>query len=56
MGKPPAKVKRGFGEVGQLPSGRFRARYTGPTAAGTVLRSPSSPKSTPRGGWSTRNG
>ncbi len=30
MGKPRAKVKRGFGEVGQLPSGRYRARYTGP--------------------------
>ena len=30
MGRPRAKVKRGFGEVGQLPSGRYRARYTGP--------------------------
>ncbi|MFZ2750249.1 MAG: hypothetical protein WAZ15_08090, partial [Propioniciclava sp.] len=30
MGKPRAKAKRGFGEVGQLPSGRYRARYTGP--------------------------
>lgn len=30
MGRPRAKVKRGFGEVGQRPSGRYRARYTGP--------------------------
>ncbi len=30
MGRPRAKAKRGFGEVGQLPSGRYRARYTGP--------------------------
>ena len=30
MGRPRARVKRGFGEVGQLPSGRYRARYTGP--------------------------
>ena len=30
MGRPRAKGKRGFGEVGQLPSGRYRARYTGP--------------------------
>ena len=30
MGRPRAKVKRGFGEVGQLPSGRYRAHYTGP--------------------------
>lgn len=30
MGRQRAKVKRGFGEVGQLPSGRYRARYTGP--------------------------
>lgn len=37
MGRPRAKVKRGFGEVGQLPSGRFRARYTGPDGPGGVL-------------------
>lgn len=28
-----AKAKRGFGEVDALPSGRFRARYTGPDGA-----------------------
>jgi hypothetical protein len=30
MGSRRAKVKRGFGEISLLPSGRFRARYTGP--------------------------
>ncbi len=30
MGSRRAKAKRGFGEVSALPSGRFRARYTGP--------------------------
>ncbi len=32
MGSRRAKVKRGFGEVSRLPSGRYRARYTGPDA------------------------
>jgi len=30
MGNRRATVKRGFGEISRLPSGRFRARYTGP--------------------------
>jgi integrase len=30
MGSRRAKAKRGFGEVSPLPSGRYRARYTGP--------------------------
>jgi len=30
MGSRRAKGKRGFGEISLLPSGRFRARYTGP--------------------------
>jgi integrase len=33
MGSRRAKAKRGFGEVDALPSGRFRARYTGPDGA-----------------------
>jgi len=32
MGSRRAKLKRGFGEISRLPSGRFRARYTGPDA------------------------
>ena len=32
MGSRRAKRKRGFGEVSRLPSGRYRARYTGPDA------------------------
>ena len=32
MGSRRAKGKRGFGEISLLPSGRFRARYTGPDA------------------------
>ena len=32
MGSRRAKAKRGFGEISRLPSGRFRARYTGPDA------------------------
>ena len=30
MGSRRVKAKRGFGEISVLPSGRFRARYTGP--------------------------
>ena len=30
MGSRRAKLKRGFGEISRLPSGRFRTRYTGP--------------------------
>src|SRR5665647_1118298 len=30
MGSRRAKGKRGFGEISRLPSGRYRARYTGP--------------------------
>jgi integrase len=30
MGNRRATVKRGFGEISRLPSGRFRTRYTGP--------------------------
>jgi len=30
MGSRRAKLKRGFGEISRLPSGRYRARYTGP--------------------------
>jgi hypothetical protein len=33
MGSRRAKAKRGFGEVDTLPSGRFRARYSGPDGA-----------------------
>ena len=33
MGSRRTKAKRGFGEVDALPSGRFRARYTGPDGA-----------------------
>jgi len=32
MGSRRAKLKRGFGEISRLPSGRYRARYTGPDA------------------------
>jgi integrase len=32
MGSRRAKLKRGFGEISWLPSGRYRARYTGPDA------------------------
>ena len=32
MGGRRAKLKRGFGEISRLPSGRYRARYTGPDA------------------------
>jgi len=32
MGTRRAQVKRGFGEVSRLPSGRYRAPYTGPDA------------------------
>jgi len=30
MASRRAKGKRGFGEISLLPSGRYRARYTGP--------------------------
>src|SRR5450756_1152375 len=30
MGSRRATLKRGFGEISRLPSGRFRTRYTGP--------------------------
>ena len=30
MGSRRATAKRVFGEISRLPSGRFRARYTGP--------------------------
>ena len=30
MGSRRAKLKSGFGEISRLPSGRYRARYTGP--------------------------
>ena len=33
MGSRRAKAKRAFGELDSLPSGRFRARYTGPDGA-----------------------
>ena len=32
MGSRRVKLKRGFGEISRLPSGRYRARYTGPDA------------------------
>ena len=48
MGSRRAKVKRGFGEISLLPSGRFRARYTGPDGNRHSARSRSSRGSTLR--------
>ena len=39
MGSRRAKLKRGFGEISLLPSGRFRARYTEGRTTSCIARS-----------------
>ena len=59
MGSRRVKAKRGFGEISALPSGRFRARYTGPdtrrhSAPVTFVASRTSGSRRP--GWPARPG
>lgn len=51
MARKPARTRRAFGAVGQLKSGRFRARYSHPETTAWVNASDTFPSKIDADGW-----